>query len=704
MERRHGKQISLLRFTVTCNPTLAAQEHDVFMTAFITSDAHAKPELILVSAKELSKNNMTANVEFSLDSEVELLDDTSICIQMFCHLENHKGEKCAHRCGFSAFALKGMAAAMMANRGGEVAKFYDTARDHGVGRDGRGMVSIIPDRIITTLKFAQRGNADTIVMKAGNGTLSSWLGAMRTYHGAFHEAIPSGGDVDPGVRVKALPMYILSGGMMLPSCAFLLARAPPKASEEYYLNALRIVTERRYPWLGISQGPRWLQEVISGLGVDEQGSLLLEMALLLPTTCPYLFDTAIAGTRESGFRLWNTDEFSRLCRLVKCGDCEDGSLEAAMVLWDILTASSGPGGGRWTTGVMELMREIRRRYVVVVTLKAVTRPSQQQVSEPSTPTKNKEGGCSCGGKGGVASYAAHACCDMVPLWWLTQLLASGKAGKDSIEVLAMRELAKERGTKVQPRRVIVGESTGVVTPFVETRDAAPRWARKVAREMFGISIPGVKVVCREDMTVGSTFYRYAMSGLVHDTLISPAVAALARAHGVEWLCPQVIYASKGDKTGILHTEYTACTGTASANPIRPPTMGEWNTIMSLEKFEHPIPHIACPAVDRERGRSADAMLRSRLTKAALAKEIPWGSPGFRDASMFTRDIRMKEGDESEWTMELSVSLSEMDGDAVESMSVELEGDNVAWFSMSDASVCDDVIGCTIAVRIKRMNG
>jgi hypothetical protein len=108
---------------------------------------------------------------------------------------------------------------------------------------------------------------------------------------------------------------------------------------------------------------------------------------------------------------------------------------------------------------------------------------------------------------------------------------------------------------------------------------------------------------QEDLSKGSQFYAYAVSALVHDTLISTAAQKVAHDAGVAWLVPQVVYGTRDATTdsttyGIPHNTYVINAQSEDdkciAFPANPVTHVVFAAISNLSKFEHPVPALPKP--------------------------------------------------------------------------------------------------------------
>lgn len=260
-----------LKFRVSLRPNLTHDETDPFATSYLTCDVRAEPALAqtenfgerLWRRRQNSagtKKTMDFVHEFRVSgrnfSRAALSADTSYCVQCFCQLQNHRDEPCSHRCGFAAFALRGMCEQYAATK---KTLFWTTLRDHGPKFSSRGYVSVSLENPEALIKLV-RGSENLISppLADGIGALVGGpkspgpvdaLNAARGYYASITEVFAAtAGPTDKGIRVPKLPIYTLSGGATMPSCAFIWFRQPPPIAEDYYANALMIALRRGNPF------------------------------------------------------------------------------------------------------------------------------------------------------------------------------------------------------------------------------------------------------------------------------------------------------------------------------------------------------------------------------------------------------------------------------------------------------------------------
>lgn len=240
---------------------------------------------------------------------------------------------------------------------------------------------------------------------------------------------------------------------------------------------------------------------------------------------------------------------------------------------------------------MAMARKIRMNYVVTLCLKAVTKAAHDE--DQATGGHHHHG---------ARSLGAHASCDMIPLVAFALMLERGPASSHSKhDKAAVAAILRERQKHLiadeavaSKLRTVVGETTGYVKSYVTKREIVPREVRTAMKTLVSRTFRSVKVVATEDLTVGSAFYKYAVSALVHDTLVSPGARSVARAAGVDWLIPQVAYGI-GGSYGVPHSEYVLGAREDLAIYAAPPVTDKVALVMDcLGKFEHPIPSLAPP--------------------------------------------------------------------------------------------------------------
>lgn len=609
-----------LQFEVILTPQLTREEHDPFATSYLTSDLAADPRFAQTelfgkrlwpsgdrpagaSRKQLKFVHSFA-VTVQPDKRTTMAPDTAFCVQCFCELPNHKEERSSHRCGFAAFALLGMAECV---RRSGVASFWDRMKDHGPSHDARGNAQVTvldPESLLALADACAVARSDEPALLVGSPTDAGPRSALEVSTEYFfaieRDLLRTMPPTDDMIRVPKLPIYVLSGGATMPSCAFIQFAEPPAAEEEYYANALAVALRRNLPFAA-SDAERerlFCDEAVpavddgsgSVVSWNRKASILMDAATLLSVSFPYLYDYGIS---PDGSELVAADEFVRTGRITLALDCEDGSVETLVFLWHVL-ATARPG-----SRLMAAAQKVRMQYVVTLCLKAVTRPSQSNGGEDveDEETKARRRG-----------LAAHACCDMVPLLAFARMLREGGAG--AAESDAVRAIVDERQkwlltdeAVASKLRVAVGETTGYVKSYVAPRERAQREARAEVRSVVTPLFKSARLVSAEDMTVESGFYKFASSALVHDTLVSPAAQAVAREAGVEWLVPQLVYASKSSggrarlSYGVPHPDYVACDQSVAACPVKPVPRTVARVVDHLAKFEHPIPLLRGPPSD-----------------------------------------------------------------------------------------------------------
>jgi hypothetical protein len=245
------------------------------------------------------------------------------------------------------------------------------------------------------------------------------------------------------------------------------------------------------------------------------------------------------------------------------------------------------------------------QYAATICLKSVSRSAQSDDRDDDEAVRRR-------------GWAAHACCDMVPLVALRRMITAGATLSERSEndaLAAVDAIIAERKEFMLPAsvasrlRTVVGETTGYVRSYVPA--GAPREmrsARAQARKIVAGIFRSARLVATDDMTLDdSGFYKFADSALVHDTLISESARAVARKSGADWLVPQIVYAvraisgSSATTYGAPHARYMLCAPGIVAYPVRPVTRDVTRLISSLSKFEHPVPALAPPPRDLKAG-------------------------------------------------------------------------------------------------------
>jgi len=250
---------------VSAHPNLAPEEAEPFATSFLTYDTRAEPALAQTEnfGERLWRRQKFSGAKKGVDfvhefrvtprnfSRVAISADTSYCIQCFCQLPNHKDETCSHRCGFAAFALRGMCEEYAATR---KTLFWTTLRDHGPAFNSRGYVSVsleTPDELEKLVRASEKlilPAAALVGSPVSPGPVDA-LNIAREYYASITEVFAAtAGPTDRGIRVPKLPIYTLSGGATMPSCAFIWFRDPPLIAEDYYANAMIIALRRGNPF------------------------------------------------------------------------------------------------------------------------------------------------------------------------------------------------------------------------------------------------------------------------------------------------------------------------------------------------------------------------------------------------------------------------------------------------------------------------
>ena len=573
-------------------------EHNPFAIVYITDDVKTSPRSIHTPCFRHT-NGDTSDQKFKLSTFTALFDvdcgagaickDTSACVQFYSTLTNHNNELCHHKCGFVAVSLwlvarsnhhehivqlSDVGLVSMGNRGTMTVTFGGTAVDE-IRRQVNYISASMPFDIVGAWHDA-------------GGNLVTVRDAVASYRKArVQHTIKHMNPTDPDITLYLFPDYVQSSGTVAPTFAFLLAKEPPMATEEYYLVALDSTLARHkvHGKLGCS-----FDDILASgtTTIDILASILMQMAMCLPVAHPYLFDASI---HKGGTSLCTADEFSRTMRTAHCSDCEDCSCEASMVLWHILV-------GTWNSKALCVMQRVRACYVSVLTLKSVTRPAQSGTAHKAR------------------RLAAHACCDLVPLRFLNKMLRCVKVDTNKVPLEAVNAIERERSATITaitqrygvPSVVIVGEGTGIVQSCVNsTTDTVPKWARTATHDAFSSVWKHAKLVSFDGVTSPYTsFYRYVVSGVVHDVQFSAVTAEVARRRGEVYIMPEIVYVTTTSHTytkGAAHHAYVsfkedddngATIGIICSPPV-PKCI--WNITAGSAKFEEPIPPLTSPTAD-----------------------------------------------------------------------------------------------------------
>jgi hypothetical protein len=364
-------------------------------------------------------------------------------------------------------------------------------RDHGPGYSHRGvcLVTVVDPEPLISLAMKKEKEKE-IEKKPGSALLigsptdrnaTDVYVLVKKYHESLNSIFATMEPTSDEIRVPKLPIYTLSGGMTMPSCAFVFFRTPPSGPEEYYTNAMAVAL-RRSPWEKEGDSDAFLADWFcdSSDGGDEEmfdrkASILMDAATLLSVSFPYIYDF---GMSMDGTRLVNADEFARIARITMALDCEDGAVETLMFLWEILRT-------RWSRSrVLAKASEIRKRFVVTVCLKAVTRPAES--GDTSKHTNARRG------------LAAHASCDMIPIFRFAKMLERGRCKPE--DRAAIEAIIQERSLTENPkldRRSVIGETTGYVCSYVHPTNAKPStWAKTEIRRILGHVIRKARLVSK----------------------------------------------------------------------------------------------------------------------------------------------------------------------------------------------------------------
>lgn len=590
---------------------------------------------------------------------VTIPPDSMVCTHMFCEITCPDGALGCHTCGWGGILLRDAQQAAQTLARGAPLVCTSLLADTGEAPLGaRGIVTIefspdTADAIRRRIAFSAPAPATAGPPVVFDGNATSGLNAeMRAYDNAASAVFSRYRSVSNAIQLMRAPCVVTCGKRVVrPPCAFVLQRQMPRASEEYYVNALATVLARRrrvaaaVPNLGDTHALLELFANGRTLAPDAEGAVLADVAMYLATACVYLFDTTL-DTTGRGLDP-NSEEFLTLCNLILCGDCEDEAFLAVSALADILQRED------WATPAMRRLHVVRLRYVAGVALKAVDTESFATSAANTTATSTASGA----GTGSAARppteipLVAHASCDLIPVLRLADMLAAAAAATEeqqqqhdadtaSAAAATMKEIAARRRLNAAENRklmVVVCEGTYRTLQF-DTPDPAPAaddgTIRAAVQVMTAAGIADFAGINTNDLTAPSDFYRYAVSIVLHDTLLH--AQAQAEAAGtptvVEWKAPQVIFATKHRETGKVyavcapHSAYVRGDPRVVAFAAPTPTPRQYAIMHHLVKYEHPTLDITAPALDMDSYDKACAAVRAMADRVAQHARAPGAHP------------------------------------------------------------------------------
>lgn len=418
--------------------------------------------------------------------------DSAVCIQMFCEVACGTTEWGCHTCGWTCACILDLL-----NNAKKTTMRLPLC-DQGWSEIGaRGIVDIELLSTSSAISFHSSTLPYIPPLFPTKVRLSGITSPVLQQYAKEIDALYSTLTVtNRHIRLFKQPNYISCGGCMVrPPCAFLLNKDIPKTKEEIYLEILAIVLRRRSRCLkGLYAEDAIVQNFIDGhFDANENGAILMDFAMAFSNACTYLFDEVM---KREGNGLAVGEDFSRYLPVMLTGDCEDFSHHALSILWEVLRKKD------WKSPAMIRLQNIRRQYAATIILKSVTKPSVS-----SWNASNED-------------FAAHDCCDLVPLELLSLMLT--KAGSKK-EALIIDEIAKKRRISYNGDLiVIVGEGTGRVLSHIHN-ESDPSLSSSSDRDhvMYYLSsvLPNVGSPVFEDYRKDSVFYLYALTAYIHDTLI-----------------------------------------------------------------------------------------------------------------------------------------------------------------------------------------
>ena len=527
----------------------------------------------------------------------ELQRDAAVCIQVYCEVDCHGGLWGSHACGWAGAVLSALKDVAVAGK----STYTLLLRDTGQSAPGvRGTIQLHFGNetvgVLKGLNFSSKSEFDHALPEGSKVLVDEMVAYDETCAAIFNKLSP----VSRDIRLARLPMYASCGGVVVrPPCSFVLSspgRPTPITGEECYLRALDAVLARKFPQTNTQERARLF---MTQMPHNEQGAVLIDVALFVPSACVYLFDEVFA---TEGGKLITGEEFSRHLAFTLCGDCEDMSYLASIVLKVILE-------GPWESEAMKALQKVRARYVCTIPLKAVTRYD-------------------AGGKAAqVGGLAAHDCCDLVPIIVLDKMIGTHTVITD---IIAQRKAQGLLADVAGQMYVIVGEGTGRIAQFVRPGEPAAALDTIKGRAMRTFST-GKKLLTvatpmvEETTSEHSDFYRYIISGIIHDSLLH-AESMRKSGKTVAWEVPQVVYATRKDGQlvyGASHSAYVR--GDAVALPSPAPTAHQEAAMRHLEKFEMPVVKLDPPGADMSMYSARTAAISTFVKKRTRSVVNPSGA-------------------------------------------------------------------------------
>jgi hypothetical protein len=346
--------------------------------------------------------------------------------------------------------------------------------------------------------------------------------------------------------------------------------------DDYVVKALDAVLWRRFGTrldTPESRAAVFLRRTGGDLTPNERGRVLMDVALLAPCACVYLFDETM---NKDGTGLCSSEEFSRIVLRTYCGDCEDVSHTTVMALRAILRSTS-------LSPVIAELRRIRMQYVAVIMLNSISRTSPTDPNERATCT---------------SQLSSHDTPDLIPLRFLERAL---------VPCAAVSRLVRERSAELALYDAnlctVTGEGIAHANPFFSERDDLGTAnvdefdrAASVVLDLLSASGAGFATTVMEyDSRKSFGFYRYATTAIVDDTL---RWVRRDNKNVPDWKCVHLTFAAKTGSIltcGAPHDAYVRCDLSKIAVLQPPdPTDEQLEALAHLEKFEHPAVALRYP--------------------------------------------------------------------------------------------------------------
>lgn len=326
----------------------------------------------------------------------------------------------------------------------------------------------------------------------------------------------------------------------LPGETCIITQLAQPAHERWYLHHFTLVLQRSFPQIYKHDDRVALFFTVS---INEQASMLMDLALVGTLTQPYIPDYSPDATFSS---LKIIERFTRGTRLIYGYDCEDGSLEALYILWDVLR---GPDGGvttvLWESALMRRLQYIRSMYIAVFTLKSAT----------DTTTQHQK----------IRKLFSHATADLIPIKHCIDAIASGASNHSYKQHARTILLTMQQQRTVTypssdndeyPSVVVIGESTLAYRSYAQVQpqpsDIIVNKGCALFQHAFYTELQAITIGCQNKE---SYFYTYLMSVVFFDTYYDTS----ARTHAMQGMHVPW-FPSHAHATCIRHSDKKQCNG------------------------------------------------------------------------------------------------------------------------------------------------